>query len=71
VIIVSGTYPATLPAHSMEGAEPNSIIGSCRRRAINPQEYLTAILGRLPTAKTPDLHGLLPANWKAPEINTS
>jgi transposase len=48
-----------------------SIIGSCRRRAINPQDYLTDILRRLPTAKTPDFHGLLPANWKPPETNTS
>jgi hypothetical protein len=48
-----------------------SIIGSCRRRAINPQEYLTNILCHLPTAKIPDLHGLLPANWKALETNTS
>ncbi len=42
-----------------------SIIGSCRRRGINPREYLTDILGRLPATEASCLHELLPANWKA------
>jgi hypothetical protein len=29
-----------------------SMIGSCRRRRLNPQEYLTDVLGRLPGLKT-------------------
>ncbi len=41
-----------------------SIIGSCRRRGINPQDYLTEILGRLPRTKASCLPELLPANWK-------
>ena len=41
-----------------------SIIGSCRRRGINPQEYLTDILGRLPATKASCFPELLPANCK-------
>jgi transposase len=48
-----------------------SIIGSCRRRDINPQEYLSDILSRLPAAKTSDIQDLLPANWKPPVVDTS
>jgi transposase len=48
-----------------------SIIGSCRRRGLNPQEYLTNVLGQLPTAKTSAIHDLLPANWKPPINNSS
>jgi transposase len=47
-----------------------SIIGSCRRRGINPQDYLTDILGCLPETKASCLHELLPANWK-PKSNNS
>lgn len=48
-----------------------SVLVSCRRRGINPQEYLTDLLHRLPAAKTGDLQDLLPANWKPPSTNTS
>jgi transposase len=48
-----------------------SIIGSCRRRDINPQQYLTDILARLPAAKITDIQDLLPANWKPPLPDTS
>lgn len=41
-----------------------SIIQSCRRRGINPQEYLPDVLRRLPKLKTTELEPLLPANWK-------
>jgi hypothetical protein len=43
-----------------------SIIVSCRRHGINPQNYLTDVLRRLPTAKTSDIQDLMPANWKPP-----
>lgn len=43
-----------------------SIIVSCRRRGINPQDYLTDVLRRLPTARTNDIQNLIPANWKPP-----
>jgi transposase len=48
-----------------------SILVSCRRRGINPQEYLTDVLRRLPTAKTSDIQHLIPANWKPPIDNSS
>jgi len=41
-----------------------SALASCRRRGINPQDYLTDILRRLPAAKMSELDSLLPANWK-------
>ena len=41
-----------------------SIIMSCRRRAINPQDYLTDVLARLPSMTTSQIKELLPANWK-------
>jgi len=42
-----------------------SLIQSCRRRGINPQDYLTDILTRLPSLKTTGLEQLLPENWNA------
>lgn len=48
-----------------------SILVSCRRRGINPQEYLTDVLGKLPSAKTSNITDLLPANWKPPADNSS
>jgi transposase len=41
-----------------------SVLVSCRRRGINPQDYLTDVLRRLPTIKISELDSLLPANWK-------
>ena len=43
-----------------------SIIVSCRRRCINPQDYLTDVLRRLPAATTSGIQDLMPANWKPP-----
>jgi transposase len=43
-----------------------SILVSCRRRGINPQDYVTDVLRRLPMAKTSDIRDLMPANWKPP-----
>jgi len=48
-----------------------TMIASCRRRGINPQQYLTDVLGRLPSAKTSDIPKLLPGNWKPPTVNSS
>lgn len=42
-----------------------SILQSCRRRGIDPQEYLTDILTKLPGLKNTELDPLLPQNWKA------
>jgi hypothetical protein len=41
-----------------------SLIVSCRRRGINPQEYLTDVLRRLPAINITQIAVLLPANWK-------
>jgi hypothetical protein len=37
---------------------------SARRRGLNPQDYLTDVLARLPSIKITHLHELLPGNWK-------
>ncbi len=48
-----------------------SILISCRRRGLNPQEYLTDVLARLPSAKIPQIQELLPAQWKPPAASNS
>jgi len=40
-----------------------SLIISCRRRGINPQDYLTDVLRRLPAMNITQIGELLPANW--------
>jgi len=41
-----------------------TLIQSCRRYGINPQEYLTDVLQRLPSMTSSQVRDLLPANWK-------
>lgn len=41
-----------------------SILASCRRRGINPLDYLTDVLTRLPTMTTGQVDNILPVNWK-------
>jgi transposase len=41
-----------------------TIIQSCRRYEINPQDYLTDVLQRLPSMTSSQVRELLPANWK-------
>jgi transposase len=41
-----------------------SLILSCRRRGINPQEYLTDVLRRLPSLNITQIAPLLPECWK-------
>ena len=41
-----------------------TIIQSCRRYGINPQEYLTDVLGRLPSMTASQVRELLPAQWR-------
>jgi hypothetical protein len=41
-----------------------TIIQSCRRRGINPQEYLTDVLSRLPSMTNHEVKDLLPSRWK-------
>jgi transposase len=47
-----------------------SILASCRRRAINPRDYLTDVLCELPQTNINQIESLLPANWK-PQIPPS
>ena len=48
-----------------------SILISCRRRGINPLDYLTDVLARLPSLKAPQIKELLPAHWKPKPPNPS
>jgi len=41
-----------------------TLIQSCRRYGINPQDYLTDVLQRLPSMTASQVPELLPANWK-------
>jgi transposase len=41
-----------------------TLIQSCRRYGINPQEYLTDVLERLPSMTSSQVRDLLPAIWK-------
>ena len=41
-----------------------SIVVSCQRRGIEPWEYLSDVLKRLPAMQQSELPSLLPANWK-------
>ena len=42
-----------------------TLIESCKRRGINPQDYLRDVLTRLPTMKITQVDQLTPANWLA------
>jgi transposase len=48
-----------------------SILVSCRRRGINPQDYLTHVLARLPAITNKQIDQLLPEKWEPPTANTS
>ena len=41
-----------------------TLIQSCRRYGINPQEYLTDVLARLPSMTTSQVRELLPDQWR-------
>ena len=40
-----------------------TIVENCRRLGINPKQYLTDVLTRLPGMLAKDAHTLTPANW--------
>lgn len=40
-----------------------SVLGSCRRHGINPDDYLRYVFERLPRAKTSEIKSLTPAAW--------
>jgi transposase len=47
-----------------------SLIESCRRRGIDPHEYLTDVLTRIPNSTTKDIKSLTPAGWAAAKVVT-
>jgi transposase len=52
------------PDAGWRSAVAYSVIVSCRRRGINPQDYLTDILRRLPTTKIADIDTFTPGLWQ-------
>jgi len=42
-----------------------SILGSCRRRGIEPSAYLAEVLRRLPSMMADQVKNLVPARWKS------
>ena len=47
------------------GAVLYTVVESCRRRGIDPYEYLSDVLERLPSMRDQDLEELTPAGWAA------
>ena len=52
------------PDAGWRSAVAYTLIGSCRRRGLNPQDYLTDVLRRLPTTKITEISTLTPAHWQ-------
>jgi hypothetical protein len=52
--------PTPHPEAGWRSAVIYSLMGSCRRLGLNPQEYLTDVLGRLPGLTTHQLEPFLP-----------
>ena len=48
-----------------------SLIQSCRRRGIDPQEYLTDVLTRMPGMKNTQIDSLLPEYWQKTSATSS
>jgi len=46
-----------------------SFLGSCKKNDVNPSDWLTDVLGRLPNHKANRLDELLPHNWKNNQDN--
>jgi hypothetical protein len=40
-----------------------TLLGSCRRRGVNPFDYLKDLFTRLPAAKITQINELIPAAW--------
>ena len=61
-----GVLRAELPSSSFDDT-----VTACWRRGLNPEEYLTDVLARLPSMKIHQIHELLPGQWTPPSANTS
>jgi hypothetical protein len=51
------------PEAGARSAMVYSILGSCRRRDVNPAKYLLDVLKRLPDLKAKDIPSLTPGAW--------
>jgi hypothetical protein len=51
------------PEAGARSAMVYSILGSCRRRGVNPAKYLLDVLKRLPDLKAKDIPSLTPGAW--------
>lgn len=58
------------PEAGWRSAAIYSVLVSCRRRGINPAEYLADIFARLPGMKSNELKEITPANWKKKSVET-
>jgi len=61
------SFPRTDPTDEGAGekcAVLYTIVENCRRLGINPKEYLTDVLTRLPSMLAKDAAELTPANWQ-------
>jgi transposase len=59
------------PAAGQRSAIIYSVLGSCRRHGINPDEYLRDLFERLPKAKTSEVKSLTPAAWAKTKRNAA
>ena len=66
-------FPAAFSQEKVDAGMVNRIWeeGVNRSKIMETLSYLTDVFGRLPRAKTTDIHDLLPANWKPQPANTS
>ena len=46
-----------------------SLLGTCLLQGVNPEEWLTDVLHRIPTCKPEDIPELLPSRWRQTRIN--
>jgi transposase len=53
-----------LPDAGWRSAVIYSVIVSCRRRGIDPWDYVRDVLPRLPAMKHSELSSIVPARWK-------
>ena len=41
-------------------------LGTCKQHDVNPQDWLSDVLARIPTHRAKRVHELLPHRWQAP-----
>jgi len=64
VTITSSGRPDGHPEAGWRSAVIYSLVVSCKRRRIDPWEYLRDIFTRIPTMTNQNIDDLLPENWK-------